>query len=41
MRNNIQISVVGLWHLGSVTASCLAEKGFKVKAYDHDETIIN
>ncbi len=41
MRNNIQISVVGLWHLGSVTASCLAEKGFNVKAYDHDETIIN
>lgn len=41
MKNNIQISVVGLWHLGSVTASCLAEKGFKVNAYDHDETIIN
>jgi UDPglucose 6-dehydrogenase len=40
MRNNIQISVVGLWHLGSVTASCLAEKGFKVNAYDHDENII-
>jgi UDPglucose 6-dehydrogenase len=41
MKNSIQISVVGLWHLGSVTASCLAEKGFKVNAYDHDETIIN
>ena len=41
MRNNIQISVVGLWHLGSVTASCLAEKGFTVNAYDHDENIIN
>lgn len=41
MRNNIQISVVGLWHLGSVTASCLAEKGFKVNAYDHDVNIIN
>jgi UDPglucose 6-dehydrogenase len=41
MRNNIQITVVGLWHLGSVTASCLAEKGFEVNAYDHDETIIN
>ena len=41
MRNNIQISVVGLWHLGSVTASCLAEKGFKVSAYDHDVMIIN
>lgn len=41
MRNNIQISVVGLWHLGSVTASCIAEKGFKVSAYDHDVNIIN
>jgi UDPglucose 6-dehydrogenase len=41
MKNSIQISVVGLWHLGSVTASCLAEKGFKINAYDHDETIIN
>jgi UDPglucose 6-dehydrogenase len=41
METNIQISVVGLWHLGSVTASCLAEKGFKINAYDHDENIIN
>ena len=41
MRNNIKISVVGLWHLGSVTASCLADKGFMVNAYDHDENIIN
>lgn len=41
MRNNIQISVVGLWHLGSVTASCLAEMGFNVIAYDQDENIIN
>jgi UDPglucose 6-dehydrogenase len=41
MRNNIRISVVGLWHLGSVTASCLADKGFMVNAYDHDENIIN
>jgi len=37
MKNNNQISVVGLWHLGSVIASCLAEKGFKINAYDHDE----
>jgi UDPglucose 6-dehydrogenase len=41
MKNNTQISVVGLWHLGSVTASCLAELGFNVNAYDHDKTIIN
>jgi UDPglucose 6-dehydrogenase len=41
MRNSIQISVVGLWHLGSVTASCLAEKGFIVNAYEDDENTIN
>jgi len=41
MRNNIQISVVGLWHLGSVTASCLAEKGYNVIAFDNDDKIIN
>ena len=41
MRNNIQISVVGLWHLGSVTATCLAEQGYNVNAYDHDVNIIN
>jgi len=41
MKNNIQISVVGLWHLGSVTASCLAEKNFNVIAYDQDKEIIN
>ena len=41
MRNNIKISVVGLWHLGAVTASCLADKGLNVNAYDHDENTIN
>jgi len=41
MRNNIHISVVGLWHLGSVTATCLAELGYNVNAYDHDVKIIN
>lgn len=41
MRNKIHISVVGLWHLGSVTASCLAEKGYNINAFDHDVNIIN
>jgi len=30
----LKISVLGLWHLGSVTAACLAHKGFDVVAYD-------
>ena len=41
MINNIQISVVGLWHLGTVTAACLAQKGFNIIAYDQDKSIIN
>jgi UDPglucose 6-dehydrogenase len=36
----MEIGVVGLWHLGSVTAMCLAEAGFKVIGYDNDETVI-
>jgi UDPglucose 6-dehydrogenase len=36
----MKIGVVGLWHLGSVTAMCLAEAGFKVIGYDNDETVI-
>ena len=36
----MQISVVGLWHLGSVTAACLADKGFTVIGYDSEDRII-
>jgi UDPglucose 6-dehydrogenase len=36
----MKIAVVGLWHLGSVTAACLANAGFEVVAYDPNvETI--
>jgi UDPglucose 6-dehydrogenase len=30
----LKVSVVGLWHLGSVTAACLAAAGHEVTAYD-------
>lgn len=33
---NPVIAVYGLWHLGCVTAACLADKGFKVTALDND-----
>jgi UDPglucose 6-dehydrogenase len=37
----MKIAVIGLWHLGMVTAACLAHKGFNVVAYDDDEKLIN
>jgi len=33
---SIKVCVAGLWHLGSVTAACLAEKGFEVTGWDPD-----
>ena len=37
---SMKIAVAGLWHLGSVTAACLAEGGHDVIGYDsHAETI--
>ncbi|MCK5602874.1 UDP-glucose/GDP-mannose dehydrogenase family protein [Candidatus Pacearchaeota archaeon] len=36
----MKICVFGLWHLGSVTASCLAEKGFDVVGLDPDSNRI-
>src|SRR5437868_2947775 len=37
----MKISVVGLWHLGSVTAGCLASIGFDVTAIDEDKELID
>ncbi|MDF1756849.1 MAG: nucleotide sugar dehydrogenase [Legionellaceae bacterium] len=37
----MKIATVGLWHLGSVTAACLACSGFEVIAYDPDPQIID
>ncbi len=35
----MKISVVGLWHLGTVTAACLADKGHQVTAIDSEDVI--
>src|SRR5258706_1370339 len=32
----VRVAVLGLWHLGSVTAACLADAGHSIKAYDPD-----
>ena len=34
------IGVLGLWHLGSVTAACLAEAGYEVIGADPDASVI-
>lgn len=36
----MKIGVAGLWHLGLVTAACLAKAGFDVIAYDPDQANI-
>jgi UDPglucose 6-dehydrogenase len=35
-----RVAVLGLWHLGCVTAACLAESGFDVVGVDPDAAII-
>lgn len=37
----MKICVQGLWHLGSVTAACLASVGHKVVGLDRDKKVIN
>jgi nucleotide sugar dehydrogenase len=37
----MKIAVLGLWHLGSVTAACLAAVGHTVTAFDHDQSTID
>lgn len=36
----MRIAVYGLWHLGSVTAACLAAAGHEVVGLDLDETVV-
>jgi UDPglucose 6-dehydrogenase len=36
----MKVCVAGLWHLGSVTAACLAASGHDVTAYDPESTVI-
>ncbi len=37
----MKIAVVGLWHLGMVTAACLAHKKIHVIGYDDNSDVIN
>ena len=37
----MKICVFGLWHLGCVTAACLADKGFEVVGLDPSEEVVN
>ncbi len=37
----MRIGVVGLWHLGCVTAACLADSGFTVVGVDPDPEVIS
>jgi UDPglucose 6-dehydrogenase len=36
----MRIGVAGLWHLGCVTAACLAKSGFDVVGYDPDINVV-
>ncbi|HEY7443189.1 MAG TPA: nucleotide sugar dehydrogenase [Vicinamibacterales bacterium] len=37
----MNVAVLGLWHLGSVTAACLAGAGHSVKAFDPDPATVD
>ena len=36
----MDVAVAGLWHLGTVTAACLAKAGLRVRAFDQDIDIV-
>ena len=36
----MKVSVLGLWHLGTVTAACLASGGHQVTGLDYEEAVI-
>jgi UDPglucose 6-dehydrogenase len=36
----MNVCVLGLWHLGAVTAACLASLGHRVSGLDADETVV-
>ena len=36
----MKVAVLGLWHLGSVTAACLAAAGHDVAAWDPDPAVL-
>ena len=37
----MKVCVFGLWHLGSVTAACVAAAGFETIGLDQDEDVVN
>jgi UDPglucose 6-dehydrogenase len=37
----VKVCVLGLWHLGTVTATCLASSGHRVTGLDFEEIVIN
>jgi len=39
-RGSVAVCVAGLWHLGCVTAACLAAAGHNVVAYDDNSSIV-
>lgn len=39
MSGRPRVAVIGLWHLGTVTAACLAESGCDVAAFDPDPAV--
>ena len=39
-HGTVKVCVAGLWHLGCVTAACLADAGHDVVAYDDDSRIV-
>lgn len=41
MNPKDKICVIGLWHLGCVVSSCLANAGYRVYGVDYDTNIIN
>lgn len=36
----MKVAVAGLWHLGAVTAACLAAAGHDVVGFDHDAAVV-
>lgn len=40
-KSDLSIGVLGLWHLGSVYAACLASLGYKVYGFDQDKQTID
>ena len=39
-KKNNKISIIGLWHLGCVVSSCLANAGYEVVGVDFDKEVI-